>query len=74
LVAVRSGVYDQQRRIAKPPFAMVRPRAIVVCISREPQGSSQWILGSAPTYPVTVPLNRITVRVIEVPAAASEPF
>ena len=69
LGAVRSGVYDGARKLAKPPVEMVRrDGGVIVRIPLELLGSPQRILGSARTYLGKVPLDWIAWRVVEVPS------
>jgi LmbE family N-acetylglucosaminyl deacetylase len=71
LGAVRSGVFDQQQRLAKSSVETVRePGRITVQIPLELLGSPQYILGSARSFLGKVPLDWIAWRVIEVPQQA----
>jgi hypothetical protein len=71
LGAVRSGVFDQQQRLAKSSVETVRePGRITVRIPLELLGSPQYILGSARSFLGKVPLDWIAWRVIEVPQQA----
>jgi hypothetical protein len=71
LGAVRSGVYDGSRKLAKPPVEMIRrDGGVIVRIPLELLGSPQRILGSARTFLGKVPLDWIAWRVVEVPPQA----
>jgi LmbE family N-acetylglucosaminyl deacetylase len=65
---LRHAVYDQDRKLHRPPVAVTRnPQEVVMRFPLAGLGYPQWILGSARTYMGKVPLDWIAWRLIELP-------